>query len=109
MAKVEMSAGDIVDYTNAGALIKSGSVVVLGTDFCGVAMIDIDTDQVGAVAVEGAADLASTGAINFGDRVGVAATGDPVSTGGAHTVGVCIRAAASNVCRVKLIAAIAAS
>lgn len=94
--------GVFLDYTNAGAAISSGDVVVLAPDICGVAMTDIGNGETGVVAVEQVWPLASTGVINAWERVGVAATGDPVSTAGAETVGYAIADAVNNTCLVKI-------
>lgn len=82
--------GDTIQYTNAGAAISSRDVVVVG-DIAGVAMSDIGTGETGTLAVEGIYALAGTGTINQGDAVGVANTGDPVSTAGATKVGFAVR------------------
>ena len=52
MAKNYVCEGDVLDYTNTGAPIPSGGVVVMGKRI-GVALADIPTNSVGSVAVTG--------------------------------------------------------
>jgi predicted RecA/RadA family phage recombinase len=54
MATNYIQKGDTVDYTNkTAAAISSDDVVVLGDYTCGIALVDIAIDAVGAVMVEG--------------------------------------------------------
>jgi predicted RecA/RadA family phage recombinase len=52
MAKNYVSEGDVLDYTNTGALIPSGAVVVMGKRI-GVALADIPTNSTGSVSMTG--------------------------------------------------------
>jgi len=57
MAKNFVRDGDIITYSNTGAAIASGDVVVIG-NLLGVALVDIAaTTGTGAVAIEGVYSL----------------------------------------------------
>lgn len=64
MAKNFVAAGNVVDFTNAGALITSGSVVKL-SHTVGIALADIPTGSTGSVAIEGVFDVPKVPAAVF--------------------------------------------
>ena len=64
MAKNFVAAGNVVDFTNAGALITSGSVVKLSHTI-GIALADIATGATGAVALEGVFEVPKVPAAVF--------------------------------------------
>jgi len=54
MTKKYIQAGEVIDYTNGtGALITSGSVVIIGNQQIGIAIVNIIIAGIGAVAKEG--------------------------------------------------------
>jgi predicted RecA/RadA family phage recombinase len=54
MTKKYIQAGEVVDYTNGtGALIASGSAVIIGNQQIGIALVNIAIAGIGAVAKEG--------------------------------------------------------
>jgi len=57
MAKNYVGEGEVLDFTNAGAAIAAGSVVAMGKRI-GIALTDIPTNSVGAVAVTGVYTIA---------------------------------------------------
>ncbi|MFS1525633.1 capsid cement protein [Microbulbifer sp. 2304DJ12-6] len=52
MAKNFVQEGKVLDYTNTGAAITAGSVVVMGA-VLGVALVDIASGETGAVQIGG--------------------------------------------------------
>jgi len=57
MATNYVQDGGVIDYSNAGAAISSGDVVVIGNQI-GIALVDIAaTTGTGAVAMEGVFDV----------------------------------------------------
>ena len=52
MATNYVSEGDVIQWTNAGAAVSSGDVVVIG-QILGVALVDIAQNATGSVAIRG--------------------------------------------------------
>ncbi len=72
MTKNFIQDGDVIDYINAtGAIIASGSVVVIGSEQCGIALVTIAIGGTGAVAKEGVFSLAknTTQATTVGQKL----------------------------------------
>ncbi len=93
MAKNYVTEGRILDYTNAGAAIASGDVVIVA-GLLGVALVDIATGATGSVQIDGVFSLPCAAAtviaqgddldwdVSAGqlDKIGTPAAGD-VSNG----------------------------
>jgi len=85
--------GDTIDYT-PGSNVTAGDVVVQG-DLVGVAKLDIASEALGALAVEGVFDIAKvTGAIAAGAKLYWDADGNPL--GGTAGTGAATTTAAGN-------------
>lgn len=69
MAANYVQEGRVIDWTNAGAAVVSGDVVIIGGNgdaLVGVALSDIGAGQIGAVAIEGVFDLPKADAAVIG-------------------------------------------
>ena len=110
MATNYVTDGSTVNYTNEGAAISSGGLVVIGT-LIGVALTDIGNGETGAISLEGVFSLPKVPADNFaqGEQVfydvtanqfsnGAPAAGDILNAG----VAVAVAEAASQVGAIKL-------
>lgn len=65
MATNSVEDGNIIQYTNAGAAISSGDVVVIGTAvnaILGIALVDIANGSTGSVAIGGVWTVAKVSA-----------------------------------------------
>jgi len=69
MKNMIFSEGEVIEYTNAGAAIASGDVVVISGQI-GIASVDIGTGETGSVRMEGVFECAkAANAINQGEKL----------------------------------------
>lgn len=102
MSRKFRQAGDIIEYTNAGAAILAGAVVVM-LDMVGIALVDIATGGKGSVAIEGVFEVPKVAGTAWviGDRLdwdasAAAFAREPTPAAGDVDKGViCTKAAAS--------------
>lgn len=88
MAVNYVQEGGVINYTNAGTKISAGDAIVIG-NIAGVALVDIEQNATGSVAIEGVFTLpkANNLALNQGAAADLKSDGSVIAAGTATSGG----------------------